>query len=388
MNIKKAKILSTIALALPASMVMVSSSNNQITKTVGVEATTLSNWQDDGINKITSVEDSSFYFTYSNGDTLVSCSSLMGSNFIVDLTNFPNKITKIGEGCFKNDQTISKIIFGKNITTIGADAFAGNRTITSVVLTNSVTEIDSGAFMSPGLTEINLEDSSITEIKDNVFNSCGISEITIPKTCHKIGPQAFTYCDNLAKVDFSLVDKNVEFIIEYNAFQASPQLAELTNFEKINIPSIPDFCFEYCGFTTIDIPASVKNIGVLAFDQCMSLTQINFRTKSNDLTLTSSSFSNIGGGSKVTLNFENQEMVDYYQNLINDEGNAQGWHSAGFEVSNLELVVNPNPLPDDPINPETPSNNTGIIVGSVVGAIALVAILVSTVVILKRKKNY
>lgn len=388
MHIKKTKILSTIALALPASVAIVSGNNNEITKTVRAEATTLSNWQDDGINRITSVENSSFYFNYSGGDTLVSCNSLIGSNFIVDLTNFPDKITKIGEGCFKNDQTISKIIFGNNIIAIGIDAFAGNRTITSVVLTNSVTEIDSGAFMSPGLKEINLEDTSITEIKDNVFNSCGISEITIPKTCHKIWPQAFTYCDNLAKVDFSLVDKSIEFIIEYNAFQASPQLAELTNFEKINIPSIPEFCFEYCGFTTIDIPASVKNIGELAFDQCLSLTQINFRAKSNDLVLSSSSFSNIGSGSKITLNFENQEMVDYYQNLINDEGDTQGWHSAGFEIANLELAVNPNPLPDDPVNPESPSNNTGIIVGSIVGAIVFVTILVITIVILKRKKSY
>ena len=128
----------------------------------------------------------------------------------------------------------------------------------------------------PTYYEIDGEKYGITEIAYEVFyNNPNIVEINMPNQITRVGLFAFQYCRNLKKITLS--DK-LETLGDSCFWECS-------NLETIHLPAslktIEPYAFWNTSIKEIDIPESVKEIGLGAFNQCQKLETVYIR--SNEL---------------------------------------------------------------------------------------------------------
>lgn len=170
--------------------------------------------------------------------------------------------------------------------------------LTYIEIPDTIESIGESAFKGCSLlSQVYINGSNLTEIKNNSFYKCSsLFKIVIPETVNKIGAWSFYYCKKLR--DISLLP-NVSYIGNC-AFYECSSLAGFTFSDKLTY--IGGYAFAYCSSlsTPIKIPKGVKNIlectfwccekiqsvifeddGVEiiedeAFDNCLSLSYINF----------------------------------------------------------------------------------------------------------------
>ena len=128
----------------------------------------------------------------------------------------------------------------------------------------------------PTYYEIDGEKYGITEIAYKVFYSNpNIVEINMPNQITRVGLFAFQYCRNLKKITLS--DK-LETLGDSCFWGCS-------NLETIHLPAslkkIEPYAFWNTSIKEIDIPESVKEIGLGAFNQCQKHETVYIR--SNEL---------------------------------------------------------------------------------------------------------
>ena len=98
---------------------------------------------------------------------LYGCSSLRS----IDLSK-NNKITRIGDGAFRDCSSLTSVTIPDSVTDIGGSAFRNCSSLTSVTIPNSVTKIGWSAFSGcSSLTSVIIPDS-VTEIGEYAFSSC------------------------------------------------------------------------------------------------------------------------------------------------------------------------------------------------------------------------
>lgn len=132
----------------------------------------------------------------------------------------------------------------------------------------------------PTFYEINGEQYGITEIDDEVFyHRSEIEEIYMPNQIVKTGYFSFQYCENLRKIVLS--DK-LELLGD-SCFWGCNNLSEIHLPESLK--KIDAYAFWGTSIKEIDIPESVKEIRIGAFNQCRNLETVYMR--SNDLIETS-----------------------------------------------------------------------------------------------------
>ncbi len=177
----------------------------------------------------------------------------------------------------------STIPTGGTVTSIGANAFEGCSGIASVTIPSSVTSIGDRAFMDcTNLSSIVINEG-ITSIGDNAFYGCtALRSVSIPESVLTIGDGAFHECVNLVNLSFSFGVEEigayafsqctsltyVQFptslkIIGSNAFAATSKLTSVIFSEGIE--EICDAAFLGCALESINLPDTVKSIGVGAF---------------------------------------------------------------------------------------------------------------------------
>lgn len=186
-----------------------------------------------------------------------------------------------------------KLIVDSSVTKIGDCAFCGcNQLLQQVVFPNSITSIGSLVFKSTQITSpINLP-IKLTSIGELAFDNIPVKPI-IPDSVTSIGQLAF----NGISGEISL-GNNINYLgtdafgdgynIVYNSYKNGKYLGNKINpyvalfkgdgFEiHPNTRIIANRAFEgRTDLTSITIPASVVNIGELAFGICESLTTINY----------------------------------------------------------------------------------------------------------------
>ena len=213
------------------------------------------------------------------------------------------------------------------VTSIGEDAFYGCTGLTSIVIPESVTSIDYGAFWGcTGLTSITIPES-VTSIGGPVFWNCtGLTEVIWnARVCNIEEVVGFSHpfyaCDNIKQFTFG---DNVELI-------PAGLCLGLTGFTTIEIPESvteigPSAFYGCTGLTTITIPESVTSIGNSAFSGCTGLTTVqwNARSCSNDGGL--STFSNCTNITTFVFGDEVSQVPDYLC----------------YELSSLTTVTIPN----------------------------------------------
>ena len=184
-------------------------------------------------------------------DTLIATSTLNGIS-----VSFKYKLNDAGQvtdlvctnaSALSGSVTVPGTLEGKTVVSLGNNAFKGASNITSVVIPESIKEIGLWAFSDcTSLSNVNL--GNVEKLSDKAFNNCtALTSIKLPKTLTKIASGApFSGCTNLKHI-------------------------ELEN----GMTVIPNYVCASTPITEITIPNTVKEIGLWAFSDCTSLSNVN-----------------------------------------------------------------------------------------------------------------
>ena len=219
----------------------------------------------------------------------------------------PNSVTSIGSSAFSGCTGLTSVTIGESVTSIGDQAFSGciglksvvwnakncepvpfgpfvNSPITSFVFGNEVEHIP--AFLCydlNGLTAIDIPNSA-TSIGDDAFSGCtGLTSATIGESVTTIGNNAFSGCNAITDVVW-----NMKSCPDYASSSDAPfydSRASVQTFTFGNaVENIPAYlCYEMRGLTDINVPKSVKTIGVHAFDGCNELVNLTLGNGLQDI---------------------------------------------------------------------------------------------------------
>ena len=232
----------------------------------------------------------------------------------LETVRLPKTLTKIGNFAFA-DSDIKSLVIPKTVTSIGRDIFyycrnlselsveEGNPTFDSrencnainetaknmlrigccsSVVPNSIVEIGELAFSGvAGLTSVDLPDG-VKRIGNYAFWADeGLTSIHLAKTVVELGVGPFVGCNNIKKFTIDPENPIYDSRDNCNAIIEKATNTLIQGFGTTVIPEtvekIAPLAFQYQTFHSIDIPASVKEIGNDAFLYCNYLTTV--RTK-------------------------------------------------------------------------------------------------------------
>ena len=160
----------------------------------------------------------------------------------------PEGLKTIGVGAFSKCKTLEGINLPDTLTKIEDEAFCGCHGLTAISLPAKLKSIGSWAFSGCKLESIQFaEGGKLTEIGERAFIGVPVQTLTIPKGVKKIGSWAFERCVNLKTVT---LPEGIEIFEKYEVFK------DCTALESINIP------------------ASLTNLGHKAFKGCTALKNI------------------------------------------------------------------------------------------------------------------
>ncbi|MDE7131260.1 MAG: leucine-rich repeat protein, partial [Lachnospiraceae bacterium] len=174
----------------------------------------------------------------------------------------------IGNGAFRELQTLTQVTLGDGVKEIGSNAFYNCDGITSITIPDTVQIIGASAFGgNDSLGSVDFG-KGITEIGDNAFYDCdALKKIELPDTVQSIGEGAFAQCDYLHTADIP------SGIVGKEAFRNCVRLMTLSLGDKVT--EIGERAFYGCeSLPRISGMAGVTEIGVEAFSDCGSLTQV------------------------------------------------------------------------------------------------------------------
>lgn len=178
---------------------------------------------------------------------------------------------------FKSNATIVTVKLSKAMTEIPADEFYGASKLKEVVLPTNLETIRGGAFQECAALEgIIVIPATVKEIRMNAFLNAAKADIDLSKAAalELIGSGAFQG----SGITTANLNASVKLVsIGENAFNGCEKLAKLqmSGLSKGKLEKIGIKAFYGTAITAANIPATVKTIGVAAFANCKSLTQVS-----------------------------------------------------------------------------------------------------------------
>lgn len=270
--------------------------------------------------------------------------------------------TSIGDRAFAHCQALSSITLGNYVYTLGIYAFQDTG-ITSIDLSGLTTlpigllsdcKNLTGVTLPAGTKELpkaffanctSFADQSILTniqtIGDQTFYNCGFTTLTLPSTLRTIGEYSFANCKKLVALNHNATfpgmfsyrngylyafegigadTDGVTLTIGRNVSTVTSKLFLHNSSDSLPAPHITAIVFEegatvtiiadraFNGLTevkSLSIPASVRGINEYAFANMTGITSLTLHYTS-DLTLTESSFNNMGNTNGMTLTLGNQ----------------------------------------------------------------------------------
>ena len=201
----------------------------------------------------------------------------------------PDSVQTIPEYSFYDCSALASIKLPAGLKAIGEYAFAYCSALTTVVLPDSVNTIGNNTFYMSGLEQFDMPDA-VTELGTGVFESCEkLRRLHLSRQLTAIPEYTCAHCTNLEEV-------NIPYRVtrlEHDAFWDCSSLPEPTlhegitflgysafrncRFTHITLPQtlkqIEYECFRTVPLRTIDVPASVVDIGHHAFAENDNLQQ-------------------------------------------------------------------------------------------------------------------
>jgi hypothetical protein len=233
------------------------------------------------------------YETNSDGTTLT-ITSYSGSGGVVaipaDINGLP--VTMIGLGAFQYCSSLISVTIPHGVTSIGTRAFGVCTNLTNATIPDSLTNIGESAFFEcSSLPSVTIP-ASVINIGGAAFSDCSnLCAVTIPAGVVSIGQQASDTCTSLTNITIPASVTNIgaeaffgcvsltAITLPGNAaadfFRDNPDLTNLTIADGAT--NIVTGAFEDVPFISVVMPASVANIGNLAYAYCYDLTSIYFQ---------------------------------------------------------------------------------------------------------------
>ncbi len=213
-------------------------------------------------------------------------------------------------------------------------------TIKSVALPQTITEIESGAFEEcEGLSNINIP-VSVQKIQPYAFKNCKLlTEVTIPKNVAILGDNrimdeasktevytsVFKGCKNLRKINveegnrkYSSVDgvlMNLDKTVIYEVPNGFAGNVSGNTFKYIipnGVETIMSSAFAQCNLDYVELPGTIKHIGVNAFNGALknANSEVMFKNSSVGVDIDNEAFSDCTGLIKITLPLELERIGD------------------------------------------------------------------------------
>lgn len=233
-------------------------------------------------------------------DAFASCSSL------TEIT-LPDSVTKLGGGVFSDCAKLNKVTLSKNITEMGGNVFQDCPALETIVIPDKVPSIGGYAFegctnlrsitLGAGVKEIketafwrcpNLKSFTLSSANSHLLVDKGIlytkdkstlllappgfsGSYTVLSGTKTVGAYSFYECAGLT--DVTIPDSVT--VIDAYAFDWCKALKTVKLGSKVE--NIRTYAFSKTGLTTITLPATVRNVGDVAFADCDSLTEVIFQ---------------------------------------------------------------------------------------------------------------
>lgn len=191
-------------------------------------------------------------YGYEKNEDGITLTDLYGSaagSVTVPATWKEQKVTAVGEGLFRGEKQLTKVIIPEGIRSCGWWAFGE----------------------CPGLKEVVLPQSFL-EIGYRAFSGCtSLQRITLPPSLEQIGEAAFWGCAALKRIT---LPPHLTRIKNRTFFGCS----HLTDIEiPASVERIEWGAFEHCkGMRRLTIPEGVTEIGSNALRECSGLKELNF----------------------------------------------------------------------------------------------------------------
>lgn len=233
------------------------------------------------------------YTSYTYYGVFAGCSSLKE-------IELPERTTVVGNYAFSKaaesqgsnasvtgTMTLENVWLPSTLTRIGIHAFDDAQQLSSVTFASGGTgnlEIGEYAFRDTGLVQLVLPDgpAEIT-IAQYAFSGCTLLEsIYLSAGVTEIGSFAFgsqysSFRSSLTAVTLAENSKLADIATYAFAYNTSLESANLE--ASTALASIGDYAFMNTGLLSVQIPATVKTIGISAFSGCTQLAKIEFLTK-------------------------------------------------------------------------------------------------------------
>lgn len=242
---------------------------------------------------------------------------------------FPASLLSIGERAFAGAFTESEsgrldLSRASALRTIGKDAFRACNTLTVLTLPMNLTEIGEGAFSECyNLSGTLTLPPSLTTIGAEAFYNCKnlTGTLILPASLMLLGKRAFMRCAALEGLDLSASRLTG---IDEEVFKES--LSSVSGISaRLTVPKgmilIAASAFEDTGFTEVDLPATLKEIGRRSFYNCRNLSIVTCRRTGTLPVLDADYPAETFGGveintSRRTLNVYPQSVEAYKNNPL------------------------------------------------------------------------
>ena len=307
-------------------------------------------------------EDKSYYIFTSKG----TCAD---EKITVPATYNGLPVKGIGENSFAANKGITEITVSEGITEIGENAFALAKDLKTVKLPNSITKISKNAFYNCEKLESVTFGNAIVEIESSAFENCvSLKAISLPETVKEIGSSAFFNCKSLSEITLGdSIEK-----IEASAFDETAYVANTQNWQDktlycgkyllkvskdktdaLNIKDgtllVADHAAKKSAITEINMPASLKYIGVASFTACQNVANVTLNE--GLISLDNNAFSSCDALVSVTLpnTLTNLGAYAFYhcsalKSIVIPNGVTSISDQVFNECASLESITLPNTL--------------------------------------------
>lgn len=214
-------------------------------------------------------------------------------------------VTAIDQEAFYACENLVSVTIPNSVTSIGLAAFASCTRLKSVTLSNSLKIIGRYAFSDcKSLRTITIP-NSVTTIEDYAFQGCSnLTTASVPKTVKTIGIDVFNKCPKLNstssskiktayfnRIKYRIVDDSAKtcavtpekfeerngtrnlYTSSYQGYTIIPEKVKLFN-DEYTVVAIDEQAFRGSDVTQIELPNTIKTIGLGAFHNASQLSSI------------------------------------------------------------------------------------------------------------------
>lgn len=243
-------------------------------------------------------------------------------------------VTEIGVDAFSVCTSLKKVTLPQSLQKIGEGAFEYCSSLNEIQIPANVTVIGQRAFhCCKKLTSVTIPEG-VTEIDNATFAYCEeLSTVVIPETVTKIGKAAFQNC-GFSSINIPTTVKETDF----RAFAGCHKMQKAT----ISVETVGEQTFYSCdALTEVEFTSEVKTIGDGAFHSCTALAEIkipdNVTSIGDGIFMSCKALKRVvfEGGTVKNSTLGNPALREL---VISESATLDASFTAGYSKSTLETV--------------------------------------------------